>query len=426
MGKRASGEGTITRRKDGRWEARYTDARGKRRSLYGKTQSAVRDRLREATRARDRGLGSAAGRVTLSEYLTGWLDDLQVRPNTVRSYRSAVETHLRPRLGSIRLAALTVADVEEMMRDMAGEGLAAHTVNRVRATLRGALRSAERRGILDRNVASLAKAHKVAQHRPRVLTEAETRTLLEAVEGDRHEAAIWIAAAHGLRRAEVLGLRWRDLELAVGVLHVRHTLQRVKEGEPVPRGWLHIDGHWYLGEPKSGHGVRSLPMLPEVVAKLREHQARQQRERAEAVVWVEHDLVFCTSIGTSVDPTGFTRRTFQAALDRAELPHVRLHDLRHGFVSALARAGVAPRVAQALAGHADISTTLGTYTHVTAEDMVAATAALRASITGRVEGSSSPSSSDTPERGQLSSRLSSARRDGDDGESEGTATDIVN
>jgi integrase len=425
MSKRAAGEGAITRRKDGRWEARWIDSDGRRHSVYGKTQDAVRTSLREATRSRDRGVGTAAGRVTVAEHLDQWIAGLTVRPNTLRSYRSAVETHLKPRLGSIMLAALSVADVENAMRAMVGEGLSSYTVNRVRGTLRIALRSAERRGALDRNVAALARAQRQSKRQPRVLTETEVVKLFEVMEGDRHEAAIWIAAGNGLRRAEVLGLRWRDLDLDLGILHVRHTLQRVKDGEPVPRGWERVTGQWYLGEPKSAQGVRSLPMLPEVVAKVREHQARQHEEREAAVHWVEHDLVFPNEIGEPLDPTGFTRRVFQDALDRAGLPRVRLHDLRHGFVTALARAGVAPRVAQALAGHADISTTLGVYTHVRPEDLVIATAALRGTLLGHAE-SSSPLSSEPAAESQLSSALSSNRRNGEAQESENTDSKHVN
>lgn len=158
-------------------------------------------------------------------------------------------------------------------------------------------------------------------------------------------------ATTGLRRGEALGLRWRDLDVDAGrasipVIAIKHT--------PV------------LGTPKTAKGRRTVTLDAGTVAALREHRKRQASERLQmGSGWTDNDLVFCHVDGTMLHPERFTRR-FSEAVQRLGLPMIRLHDLRHGWATLSLQAGVHPKVVQERLGHANISITLDTYSHVTA------------------------------------------------------------
>ena len=294
--------------------------------------------------------------ITVGELLDRWLDEavvLTVRPRTLASYRYVVRVHLRPALGEIPLAALTPQDVQALLNRKAASGLAPRTVGYVRGVLRQALGYAERMDLVGRNVARLARPPRVPRRQVSPLTLEEARLFRAAVAGDRLEALYLVAVGCGLRQGEILGLRWRDVDLDGRLLRVRFALARV-------------DGDMALVEPKSATSRRNVPMPSFVAEALAVHQARQAAEalpRCPEPPDPFSDLVFTTTLGTPLDGISVTRR-FQRVLKGAGLPRQRFHDLRHAAASYMLAAGVPARVVMETLGHSEISLTLNTYSHV--------------------------------------------------------------
>lgn len=360
-GKRGDGEGTIRQRKDGLWEAAYSyrDASGnlKRRSLYAKTQREVAEKLRAALRALDQGETVNTDRQTVAQFLDRWLEDVAkpaVRPKTYHSYAQLVRLHLAPGLGKHQLSKLAPQHVQAFMNAKLTAGLSPRTVQYLRAVLRRALGQALKWGLVTRNVATLVDAPRSVQHEMRALNPGQAARLLAAAQGDRHEALYAVAVALGLRQGEVLGLRWGDVDFGTGHLHVRVALQRVK-GQP-PR----------LVEPKTRQSRRTIAMPRVIVAQLRAHRTRQLEEQllaGERWQGERWGLVFPSTIGTPLEARNLVTR-YKALLDRAGLPDIRFHDLRHSCASLLIAQGIPARVVMETLGHSQISLTMDTYAHV--------------------------------------------------------------
>lgn len=354
--KRGNNEGTITQRRDGRYESRITLDGGKRKCFYGKTRAEVAEKLTKALRDLQQGITPAPERETVGTFLARWLADVarpSLRPLTYKSYALIVNHHLIPVLGKVRLARLAPADVQRYMNAKRDAGLSARTVAYHRAVLRKALNDALRWGSVARNAAALAVPPKQVRPRLRFLSPEDARRFLDVCRGHRLEALFTVALSMGLRQGEALGLRWEDIDLEAGTLTVSHALQRV-------------DGKLQLMEPKTQQSHRTLPLPPVALAALREHRRRQLAERIASAYWEDHGFVFPSTIGTPLEPRNLVDQ-FHTLRAAAGLDWLRFHDLRHGCASLLMAQGVNPRVVMEVLGHSQISLTLGTYSHVTSE-----------------------------------------------------------
>ncbi len=360
-GKRGQNEGTCYQRRDGRWEAAMTiatvDGKPKRKSFYGRTKTDAMRQMRAAQREHEAGLPVPGWRQTVGQFLDRWLADVvqpSVRPKTHHSYAQLVRLHVKPALGHHQLAKLEPQQVQAMLNDKISLGLSPRTVQYMRAVLRRALGQALKWGLVARNVATLVDPPRSVHHETQFLPPLQARVLLEVVLGDRLEALYSVALALGLRQGKALGLRWRDVDLEGGTLSVRTALQRV-------------NSKLQLVEPKTERSRRTLPLPPTVLVALRQHRHRQLEERLVAGPrWDSSwDLVFTSTIGTPLDARNVVRH-FKAALERAELPDMRWHDLRHSCGSILAAKKVPLRVIQEILGHSQISTTVR-YAHVVPE-----------------------------------------------------------
>lgn len=374
-GKRGNGEGTIRQRPNGMWEARIALDDGQRKSFYGKTRQEVASKLASATRDRDRGMPVATDeRQTVATFVTGWLERAKtaVRPRTARRYKELLTIHALPAFGKVTLTKLTPLQVESLYTRKLAEGLAPATVRQLHVILHHALEDALRKGLVQRNVCDLVTAPRVPRHEIRPLTPEEADRLLAVVKDERLEALYVLALTTGMRQGELLGLRWRDVDLDDGVLAVRTTLQK------------HTDGY-KLTEPKTDRGRRQVPLLPEAVAALRTHRAHQLEERlAAGAAWEKSwDLVFCTEVGGPLNGISVLRYGFYPLLKRAGIAQVRFHDLRHTAATLLLREGVHPKIVAELLGHSAISITLDTYSHVAPDMARHATEAMRRALYSR-------------------------------------------
>lgn len=282
----------------------------------------------------DRGLTVAAENWTVEQYLDHWLSSV-VKPNraprTYQGYELVVRRHLVPALGRKRLKALGVADVRRLVQALTDSGLGVRTVQQVHAVLRNALEQAVRDEAVARNVAKLVKVKTPTYEVGRGLTVEQAKSLLHAVSGERLQALYVLAIYLGLRRAEVLGLRWDDIDLDAESLQVTQTLQRV-------------EGSLQLLPPRTRHSRRTVPLPPPCVEALRQHRARQDRERlALGPAWTDSGLVFTTTIGTPIEPDNL-RRSWDKVREATGDPPARFHDLRHTCVSLLLDAGTPGRL----------------------------------------------------------------------------------
>ncbi len=325
-----------------------------RPSLFARTRASVRERWGGAAPEL---VDVPTAELTVARFLAAWLDEVvrvTVRPRTIASYGEIVRLHLVPGLGELALTRMTPADVQAFLNAKSASGLAPRTVAYLRGVLRGALGYAERTGLVDRNVARLARPPRIPHRTVSPLSIEEARTFLSVIPGDRLEALYLVAIGVGLRQGEILGLRWSDVDLVGGSLTVRHALAR-------------INGRLVLDEPKSATSRRSVPLPAFVHQALVAHRARQLEERSR-LGWASGsaeflDLVFTTTVGTPLDGISVTRR-FQWIIAAAGLPRQRFHDLRHACASLLLAQGVPARVVMETLGHSEISLTLNTYSHV--------------------------------------------------------------
>jgi integrase len=358
MGRRGNGEGTITRRKDGRWEARYyvpTVNRTMRKTIYGKTQKEVRDKLTKALSDRIDGIVYDDENMTLGEYLDVWLKGSvygSVRQSTYDRDTNLANNHIKPMLGGLKLKKLNSAHVQSFYRDQLDSGLSALTVHKMHDILRRSLAQATKWHLVPRNVADTVKPPRPAPKEMHALSAHETRRLLDAASGDRLEALYILAVHTGMRQGEMLALRWQDVDLENAVVSVRRTLTR-------------SGGKVVFGEPKTKKSRRSIRLTPQAVEALRSHLERQLRDmEILGDRYQDQGLVFTTDTGAPINPSNLRQRSFAPLLKRAGLRHMRFHDLRHTCATLLLSRGVHPKFVQELLGHATIAITLDTYSHV--------------------------------------------------------------
>ena len=315
---------------------------------------------------------------TLGEYLNQWLaarDDL--RDNTRRDYQGSITRHIIPGIGDVPLQSLTSLKIKGFYQKAAGSGksgLSSKSIHNIHICLRVALGDAVDDGLIRKNPAD--RAHAKPKDRPEMLTWSgeELATFLTFTAQDRDFPIYQLAAATGMRRGELLGLRWRDVELDSSRLSIRQQVTRKVST-------------WGFGPPKSEKSKRSLDVDADTVAILREQRERQlfERRRWDDAYRSDLDLVLCQEDGSPEDPDvvgrRFSRRVGQIKL----LPKIGLHGLRHTHATLLLEDGVDVKTVSERLGHDSIQTTLELYAHVTPR--MRASAAVRfGALLGRAQG----------------------------------------
>ncbi|MEU0909908.1 tyrosine-type recombinase/integrase [Streptomyces althioticus] len=406
---RANGDGTVYQRKDSRWEAAgYVLAPGntrKRVRVYGTTRKDALAKLTEKIAASNLGLPVAAADSTVSTYLTYWLNGVavhQVRENTHTRYAACVRLHLNPGLGAKKLARLTARDVRTFLdrlrltcqccaqgRDTdrrsccaigqcCDKRLSPLTVTYVHSVLKSALEHAVREDDLPRNVARNVKTPTPRPRRFKPFTASEARQFLNAASRDRLHALYELALRTGLRKGELLGLHWDDLDLNTGTAAIHRSLQRTRTGGLTV---LHT---------KTRASERRIVLPTECVNSLKTHREQQEEaRRAAGTNWSDNGLVFTTPTGGPLEPANLTR-SFSRLLNRAGLRRIRFHDLRHSTATLLLEQGVDLVVIKELLGHAHIGVTAGVYAHVRLRLQWDAIDALSHALSGQADNPDDP------------------------------------
>ncbi|MFD7642325.1 tyrosine-type recombinase/integrase [Kitasatospora sp. NPDC059795] len=354
-----NGAGTVTKRKDGRYQAAVyvpqPDGTRARKYVYGKTWTECDEKRQELVRRDRQNVPTPTRSAKLSEWLPYWLEHF-IKPHRKRTtydkYEMHIRLHLLPSLGSKSLEGVGTADVRKLVATVTTK-VSAATAKESHLVLRTALSAAVRDELIARNVAKLVQAPRVEYRVIKPWSLDDTLTFLEGARRDPLYTTFVLAVALGLRRGEILGLHWSDVDLDNRTLTVRHQLQRV-------------DGVLYQDSPKSRR-VRVVPLPLMCVAPLRWQRLRQAEQRRQRLaageVWQESPYVFTTASGRPVEPRNLSR-SFTRISASESLPPIRLHDTRHGCATLLAAAGVQPRDLMAILGHSQIAVTMEIYAHV--------------------------------------------------------------
>lgn len=370
----AQGGGSIRKRPDGRWEARYTTGfdpktgRQIQRSIYGKTQKEVRQKLNQVTAEIDSGDYLEPSGMKLRDWLDSWLADYSgdKKYSTMKHYRAACETHIKPRLGDVPLSKLNAVMVQKFYNSLShpedGEkALSPKTVKNVHGILSKAMSQAVRNGLIKFNPCEGAVLPKVSKKEIRTLSNEQVKGLLELADSDEvYGILLKLIVLTGLREAEAMGLTWDCVDFEKGTILVNKQLQKRPKS---------ADG-MVFSSLKNGK-PRLLRPAPYVMELLRQRQERQRRQRLEAgEAWEEwHDaqvngsMVFTTLTGSYLSPQTVYNH-FKVMAATLGVPNARVHDLRHTFAVLSLENGDDIKTVQGNLGHATAAFTLDVYGHV--------------------------------------------------------------
>ena len=330
---------------------------GKRRQkrLSAPTKREIEQRVAEHIQAVARGAAADPGKLTVAQFVARWLDSLDgVAPATRRRYADLLRLHALPQLGSRPLGQLSPLDLQQLYADRKAAGLSPTTLALLHNVLHRALQQAVRWDLLARNPAERVQAPRPRAPEPRVWDAAQLARFLAAADQTPDAALWWLACTTGMRRSELLGLHWADVDLDRGTLSVHHARKRG------------AGGRWELGAPKTRKGRRQLALSPRVVAALRQHRARQRALRlAYGAAYQDSGYVFTTDDGRPLHPNTLQAR-YRRLIAAAGLPYLPLHGLRHSYATVALASGEHPKIVQERLGHSTISMTLDRYSHVTA------------------------------------------------------------
>lgn len=341
--RRSRGEGTIYQRPDGLWCAQITLPDGKRKTHYNKVQKVVRDWLTEQRQSVSSGDWSNSADMTLGAFLERYLADTaakRVRPQTLLSYEQAARIHIIPALGKMKLAALQPQHIQQFY---SGLTLAPGSVNIIHGVLRQALKQAEAWNMIGRSPMPYVRPPKAKGVRHvRMLTEEEYQTVLQAWAGHWMRTATILSQTTGMRRGEIVGLHWPEVDLENKFIHVRY-------------GVVLVGRETVLAEPKTEKANRKISLPQKAIDALIEHKRIQTKPG---------DLLFPSRTGGLTNPETVTT-LWGNLMEKLGLQGATFHGLRHLHGTILMEAGISAKVVQERLGHATVGVTLGIYSHVT-------------------------------------------------------------
>lgn len=376
----ASGSGSIRQRPDGTWEARYTVGRDPgtgrqvQKSVYGKTQKEVRQKLTAATHDLDEGTYLAPSRMTVSQWLEKWLNEYtaNLKPYSLRSYRSQVKNHIVPFIGAVKVQELSPDMIQRMYNRLHKElNLSPKTLRSIHGILHVALDALVEDGVLKHNPATACRKRlpKVVKQEMTCIADEELTRFMEAIKGDSFENLFLVDLFTGLRQGELLGLRWANVDFDKCCITIDRQL------------YMPPKGGSYTLEPLKNRKVRVIYPAPFVFTILKRERAHQLQNRLQAgSMWNEGDLkglVFTNGFGRYLSHKTVYKH-FKKAVEASGIPSVRFHDMRHSYAVAALRSGDDIKLVQENLGHATAAFTLDTYGHVTTQ--------MKAESAARMEG----------------------------------------
>ncbi len=358
-------KGSVFRQGKGSWGVRvsagFDPVTGKRRRIFLTVRGTKRDAERELARLVyevETGTDLDPVRLLTADYFKRWLDHMKtrVRPATWDAYESRVRVHVIPRMGAVALGKVRPAQIQALLDDMIRSGQSPRSVLHCYRVLRGAFRQARRWLLIPNDPTEAIPAPRASRPRLHIPDPTELKKLLRACAGIPQGIPIIIDVATGLRRGELLGLRWKDVDFAARKIRITSTLQRVRQADG--------GSALVLVEPKTALARREVALPLFALETLKRHRRQQAERRLQwGEAWHDRDFVFDRGDGRPLDPSDFTR-AFKRVAAKVGLSNTRLHDIRHGFATALLAQGVHPKIVSEALGHSSVSFTLDTYSHV--------------------------------------------------------------
>lgn len=352
---------SIRRRSKGSWELTIDlgqDADGKRKrkfvSVKG-TKKLAEEKLRELLTSLDKGIPLDTSKATVREFLEQWLSiyvETNTSPRTVEGYREKIRSYIIPRIGTIPIAKLTPQHVQSIYAEMLDKGLSARTALHAHRVLREALGHGMKWGLLVRNVCDSVDPPRPQRKEMTALDAPDIQRFLNAASASPYGPFFFLALYTGMRRSELLGLKWSAVDLTTKAISVTATLQRI------PGQGLQVM------QPKTSRSRRLVSLPPEAAALLGGLKVKQREAHQDlSMEWSESSYVFSHPDGRPMYPNTVSL-AFAKIIKKAGLPHVRLHDLRHTHATIMLKQGVDPKTIADRLGHASVVITLDTYAHV--------------------------------------------------------------
>lgn len=376
--KAASGMGTIRKKTVCKgdkqyeyWEARYTigfdSGTGKQvqKSVSGKTQKEVAQKLKELTAALDAGTYIAPSKVTVGQWLDLWQQDylVDVRPSTVTSYEAIIRNHIKPKIGAIRLDSLTTQDIQEFYNRLRfpsenRKALSAKTIKNIHGILHHALQQAMLNNYIRTNPSNSCVIPRVTKKKVKPLNEYQIADFLKAIKGHKYENLFLVALFTGIRQGEICGLQWECVNFDDGTILIDKQLQSL-------RGKTRGDSEKYILVPTKNGKERTITAAPYVMELLwKTKQSQNANRKTWGKAFQENDLVFTDEFGNRITPQALYR-AFKIIVTESGMPMVRFHDLRHSYAVISLKSGDDVKTVQENLGHATAAFTLDVYGHVT-------------------------------------------------------------
>jgi integrase len=323
-------------------------------TVRGKKGDAQR-RLREVLSSLDNGTYMKPSKTTLGEYLERWLNAYamsNLSPRGYERYRDIIRAHFKPAIGNLLLNHLQVEHLQSCYANWLKQGLSAGTVRYHHAVIHKALQDAVEWRLLVRNVADAVKPPPKQSPDMQTWNEYELARFLDAARDSQYYELFYLDLFTGMRRSELLALRWQDIDFILGQVYVNRGLHQLK------------DGSYVFTPPKSAKSRRTIALTPSTILVLREYYRKKQFDAPLMGKQVaDRDLVFGTPEGKPLRPNTITRAWTMLAA-KADVKPIRLHDARHTHASLMLKQGIHPKIVQERLGHSSIQITLDTYSHV--------------------------------------------------------------
>ena len=378
--RRSNGEGSIRKRRDGRWEGRYTAGinpeTGKQvfKNVLGKTQAEVKEKLAKALAENQKLDFSKRGKYNIAQWMDEWFENvckIKVRPSSHQTYRGYIDRHIAPNIGKIPLEKLSAMDVQKLYRKLLTggrvaraesrnqpKGLSAKTVRNINQVISSAMNFAVAQRILAQNPCKAVALPNLEHREMQTIPAAQLVAFLDEAKASGVYELYYIELATGLRRGELLGLKWEDIDLTAGVIRVRRQVSR-------------IDGKIVEAPLKTKNAYRTVTISPQAVEVLNAQKAKTNDE-----------YVFPSPNGGPISPDS-VNNMLKRVLKRAGIPRVRFHDLRHTFATLALQNGVDIKTVRGMLGHFSAGFTLDTYAHVTTAAQKEAARTMESILAGR-------------------------------------------
>ena len=353
--------GHITQRSKGTYSIKISigkdPATGKYKSQWFTVKGSKKDaerRLSELLHQIDTGNYMKPGKTTVADYLQRWLSDYakpNLSPRSYERYAGIIRKHLIPDFGNIQLSQLRPEHLQKHYSSRLNDGLSARTVRYHHALIHIALQTAVKWGLVSRNVADAVEPPKFKRSQMQTWNEYEVSQFLETAKDSQYYALFYTALFTGMRRSELLALRWQDIDFIYSQIYVCRSLHHLK------------DGSYVFTQPKSERSRRTIALPPSAFLVLNEYREAREAEHLLLDTPLDDSELAFSNLGKPLRPNTVTYAWARIAT-RAGVKVIRLHDARHTHASLMLKQGIHPKIVQERLGHASISMTLDTYSHV--------------------------------------------------------------